>query len=275
LNEFIVIESGGTKSSWYFSNGQPFYGPGLNPFELSDEKMTQLKIGLKEYSLENYTCHFYGSGCENPKGAEKLKAFLGELGLAFELMNIYTDLLGACRALLGNTPGTVGILGTGAISAVYDGEKVTKTYSGLGALLGDEGSGFDLGKRLLKAYFYDDLNQEISKKIETYFGGKNQIIPTVYGPNGRMKVAGLTRLIGEYRETPIVKAILSNAFEDFYTTALHPIAAEGEVSLVGSIAYHFEKEIKTVLSKKGYAIKKIISSAHNELFLYHKREITF
>jgi N-acetylglucosamine kinase-like BadF-type ATPase len=211
--KFVVVESGGTKSTWLFSDREETVeAPGLNPFEINTDKSEQLRLMLSNLSLENYTCFFYGSGCENEKGAAIIFKLLNSLGFSSTKIVINTDLLAACRALLGNTKGTVGVLGTGAISAVYDGGKVTKTYSGLGALLGDEGSGFDLGKRLLKAYFYDDLNQEISKKIETYFDGKNQIIPTVYGPNGRMKVAGLTRLIGEYRETPIVKAILSNAF---------------------------------------------------------------
>lgn len=276
MNDFIVIESGGTKSSWYFSDKQTsFEGPGLNPFELSDEKLQQLKIATKGFSLDKYTCHFYGSGCENPLGAEKLKSFLEEVGITFESMNIHTDLLGACRALLGNTAGTVGILGTGAISAVYNGEKVVKTYSGLGALLGDEGSGFDLGRRLLKAYFYQQIDSKISKDIANYFGGSDQIIPMVYGKEGRKKVAGLTHVIKKYQDDKAINALVKSAFEDFYTTALQPIAAEGKVSFVGSIAVHFESTLRQVLAEKGYTIEKIIPAAFEELVKHHFGEFRF
>lgn len=268
----MVIESGGTKSAWLFSDqNKSFMGPGLNPFELNDEKLNLLQSHLKSFSsLSNYQCYFYGSGCENPLGVEKLKEFLAQLGIKSSNLFIQTDLFGACRALFGNNKGTVAILGTGAISAIYDGEKVIKTYSGLGALLGDEGSGFDLGKRLLKAYFYEQLSQEINESIESYFGGRNLIISTVYNENGRMHVAGLTKLVKKHQDHPVVNALIEKAFEDFYTTALFPISKNGEVSLVGSIAFYFKEELESVLNKKGYSIQKIIPSADKELLAYHK-----
>jgi N-acetylglucosamine kinase-like BadF-type ATPase len=272
--KFVVVESGGTKSTWLFSDRKErISAPGLNPFEIDERKELDLNHLFAAINLTDYHCFFYGSGCENKNGASTIRTLLEKLGFLRPNINVNTDLLAACRALMHNQAGTVGILGTGAISAVYDGEKVIRTFSGLGALLGDEGSGFDIGKRLLKAYFYEKLDEDLNRKIEFYFEGRSQIIPTVYGPNGRMKVAGLTKLLGEYRENPIIKVILSNAFEDFYSTALHPIAAEGEVSLIGSIAYYFEKEIKETLHNCGYKVNTILPSADKALFEYHKTRV--
>lgn len=267
-----MVESGGTKSTWSFSDREEILDlPGLNPFEITNLKKEELHKRLSSVSIREYSCFFYGSGCENKKGASIITELLKELGFSLNHIHVNTDLLAACRALLGQQPGTVGIIGTGAISAIYNGEKVVQTYSGLGALLGDEGSGFDLGKRLLKAYYYNKLGREINQEIETYFGGKEQIIPIVYGFNGRMKVAGLTKILGKYRETATLQLILRHAFEDFYQTALYPIANKGEVSLVGSIAFHFEKEINAILLEKGYSVRKILPSAAEELLAYHKK----
>ena len=92
----------------------------------------------------------------------------------------------------------------------------------------------------------------------------------VYNENGRMQVAGLSKLVKKHQDHPVVKALIKKAFEDFYTTALFPISKNGEVSLVGSIAFYFKEELESVLNKKGYSIQKIIPSADKELLTYHK-----
>lgn len=271
--KLIVVESGGSKSSWHIQNENEYFSfqaVGLNPFELSSDKEIELKEKLKSLSQKKgFNIFFYGSGCENAKGKENILQFFHNTGFQNTQIQIETDLKGACIALFGNKKGTVGIMGTGAISTLYDGKEITKTFSGLGALLGDEGSGFDIGKRLLKVYFYGNLPKEIEEEIQNYFSGHENIIPTVYSSTGRKKVAGLSKIAKQYKNKKQIQSILNDVFEDFYKYALKPISHTGTVSLLGSIAYHFDSEIRKVLQKHDYEVEKILQSADKELFNYH------
>ena len=54
-----------------------------------------------------------------------------------------SDLLAAARALWGDTPGIVAILGTGSNSCSYNGVSITGNVPPGGYILGDEGGGAD------------------------------------------------------------------------------------------------------------------------------------
>ena len=87
-------------------------------------------------------------------------------------IEINSDLLGAARALLGKDKGIASILGTGSNSCLYDGEKIIANIPPLGFILGDEGGGAYLGKRLLADYLKkimpDDVSELFSDKYQTH-----------------------------------------------------------------------------------------------------------
>ena len=265
----IVIESGGTKSTWvcHVKNESPktILSVGLHPREISPSKEEVIQELVNEHKLAGREVYFYGAGCESPEAKFVITEFLEKLGL--EVKQVETDIYAACIAHLGNKPGVVGILGTGAVAAEFDGRKVVRITSGLGYMLGDEGSGFDIGKRLLQAYFNNKLSQEVNSAIEAYFEHKS-ILHRVYAPDGRMVVAGLTRIVAEYREEQIIKQLLQDAFNDFCKTALKPIMSHGDVYLVGSVAYYFKKELQHVLFEHVYALKKIQKEAVSGVFSF-------
>lgn len=64
-------------------------------------------------------------------------------------VEVNSDLLGAARALCGHESGIACILGTGSNSCYYNGKNIEQHVSPLGFILGDEGSGADLGRRLV------------------------------------------------------------------------------------------------------------------------------
>ena len=89
------------------------------------------------------------------------------------------DLMGAAKALCGNEKGIACILGTGSNSCFYNGKKIVKNSPGLGYVLGDEGSGTYLGKKVIQYYLYDTfdpdlmvitgapVNSDISRKLNS------------------------------------------------------------------------------------------------------------
>ena len=78
--------------------------------------------------------------------------------------NVYPDTLAACHALFGRNAGVACILGTGSNACVYDGEKITQSIVSLGFMLGDEGSGCHIGKRIVHDYFYGKRLSDLLKK---------------------------------------------------------------------------------------------------------------
>ena len=48
----------------------------------------------------------------------------------------------------------------------YDGEKIIDNVPSLGFILGDEGSGGYFGRKLLQAYYYREMPDDLKKSIE-------------------------------------------------------------------------------------------------------------
>lgn len=268
-----VVESGGTKSTWIFNdsqgNSKSFQTVGLHPYELTEGKkqiiITQLK--QNDFPLEQ-PLYFYGAGCESTVGKLNISDLLSTIGIINHQIN--TDLLGACIACWGNNSGVTGILGTGAITAQFDGKQILQTKSGLGYLLGDEGSGFDIGKRLLNHYFNNQLSKEISIEIEQYFNGSDQILPKIYAENGRFIIAGLTKIVKRHEQNPTVKALLNKAFHDFHKTAIEPLNTS-TLKIVGSIGYHFQESLTNSLVQKDVSVTEVFQDAASSLFKWHNQ----
>src|SRR5690606_20564764 len=76
-----------------------------------------------------------------------------------------SDLVGAARGLCGTTPGLVLILGTGMNAGWYDGAALHQPMPSLGWILGDEGSGADIGRTLLRDAFYKRMPADVSQAL--------------------------------------------------------------------------------------------------------------
>lgn len=87
-----------------------------------------------------------GQPYEDPANRAQLSAVWTGLGLDAPVA-VDTDLTVAFAAATPAPSGTVAIGGTGAIAAAVDDRRLTRRADGYGWLLGDEGSGFWLGKQ--------------------------------------------------------------------------------------------------------------------------------
>jgi N-acetylglucosamine kinase-like BadF-type ATPase len=172
----ILIESGATKSTCIGYNGSctffMYKTTGINATYATKEVIIAIfeDIIFKNNIVvdEIGNIRFYGAGCFNVNNADKIKEALTSL---FPNANItvFSDLYAACHALCGNNKGFVGILGTGAASCFYDGERIIDQAPSLGWLLGDEGSGVYLGKQFVAAYFAETIELEIANDFEKTF----------------------------------------------------------------------------------------------------------
>jgi N-acetylglucosamine kinase-like BadF-type ATPase len=269
----IVIESGGTKSTWVFhdSSGKKttITSVGLHPQELSNKKKELILKLVQAHQLEGTAVYFFGAGCESKEAKKKVIHFLKEFSL--KVKQVETDIYAACVAHLGSQAGFVGILGTGAVAAYFDGEKVVQQTSGLGYLLGDEGSGFDIGKRFLQSYFRNEFPQVICTRIAAHFNHQS-VLHRIYEPDGRMFVAGLSRIVYEFRSEPLVQEILKNSFRAFCKTALQPLPVNQPINFIGSIAYYFESELGKALLAEGFQLGNIEKEAVHKVFAFLSKQ---
>ena len=114
----------------------------------------------------------YGSGCAVSKARSMVeRAFQAHFPNSD--IEVAPDTLGSARALFKRHPGLLCILGTGSNACVYDGTELKQCSPSLGYILGDEGSGLDLAKELIKSFFYGDLPNDLRQRWSEQIPDRN------------------------------------------------------------------------------------------------------
>ena len=223
---------------------------------------------------------FYGAGC-TPEKAGKLSGLLAEAFL-HATIQVESDLLGAARALCKHQPGIACILGTGANSCLYDGQRITHNTPPLGYILGDEGSGAYLGKRFIGDCIKQQLPSGLLEGLlKEYNLTVAEILDKVYRqPQGNRFLASLTPYIYKHKHQPEVREFLIECFGEFFRRNIlsYPEHNRIPVSFVGSIAWFFQDELKETARKFNLHTGIFIQSPIQELKGFHlpeKRKCVF
>ena len=274
----LIADSGATKTDWCLgkktTDARIIQTQGINPFHQSAEHIYKVLTEelLPQLGEENHITHihFYGAGC-TPEKSVIVKEQLQALFLAADI-DVQSDLLGAARSLCGKEQGIACILGTGSNSCLYDGEKIIANVSPLGYILGDEGSGAVLGKRLVGDCLKHQLPEHICQAFLNETGlTPGDIINKVYRqPQANRFLASLTPFLSAHREEPGIHTLLSDCFTEFFKRNVMQYAYEGtEVHFTGSIAWYFQEEVKEAAESLGIRTGKFIKSPIHGLINYH------
>ena len=175
----------------------------------------------------------------------------------------HSDLLGAARALCGDSEGLACILGTGANSCLYDGEHIVANTPPLGYILGDEGSGAVLGKRFLNALYKGHLGNKIKSDFEAEMQMTlTEVIDRVYRqPLPNRWLASLSPFIHSRLDDPAVEALVVGNFSDFIARNIEPYhRPDLPLQAVGSIAFFYKDQLCHAARKAGYAVGNILRS---------------
>ena len=169
-------------------------------------------------------------------------------------------------ALFQNNKGVIGILGTGLAIANYNGYDVIPFSISMGYLLADEGSGNALGKRFIKAFLSDKLDEELK------FGfNKTTILNELYSnsyPNRYL--ASFSKLIYKNRMHPQISKIINETFDEWVKVCLLPYNIKS-LCLCGSIAFYFKSYLIRSCQEYNISITKIIEKPIDALVLFHKK----
>lgn len=186
-----------------------------------------------------------------------------------------SDLLGAARALCGHSEGIACILGTGSNSCLFDGEKIVKNTPALGYILGDEGSGTALGKAFLNAIFKGLLPAELRDDFLAETGlSLDEIIQKVYRePMPNRFLASTSLYMSRHLDNEALKTLVIDSFRRFFRHNIVPYDRRDlAVNFVGSIAAHYESQLREAAEKEGFKVGKILSKPIDALCEYHKGE---
>ena len=275
----LIADSGATKTDWCIGNKQTNVRieqtQGINPFQQSKEHIHQVLdrelLPLLEETTDITHIYFYGAGCTPEKATivqEELQSFFPKA-----YINVQSDLLGAARSLCKRKKGITCILGTGSNSCFYDGEQIISNVSPLGYILGDEGSGANLGKQLVADCLKHQLPQSICTQFLEYTQlTPAQIIDKVYRqPQANRFLASLTPFLSEHRDEPKIHDLLISRFSDFFhrNVMQYESYKDCEVHFTGSIAWYFQEEVKEAAKAMNIRTGKFIKSPIHGLISYH------
>ena len=274
----LVADSGSTKTDWAIVDKDTtlrINTQGINPVHQNCEAI--LKI-LYEKLLphlevpEVEAVYYYGSGVRQELEEQMADVLHGTFPRA-KTIEAHSDLLGAARALFGCNCGIACILGTGANSCLYNGSRIVMNTPAMGYVLGDEGSGAALGKRLLHDLYKGVLSEEIVSGFEAETGlSLPEIIDKVYRqPMPNRFLASLSEYIHNHLTDWLeLRRLVIDNFSDFFRSNIAPYQRRDlPVSFVGSLAHYYQAELREVARSMGYTVGTVTRSPIEGLVRYH------
>ncbi len=276
----LIADAGSSKVDWCLIDElgnvkKSFTTEGINALLISTEDLDKSLAAVKEQlgpeSMED-EIHYYGAGCATPAICGKVTKALHRL-FPTAIVYVNSDLLGAARASCGRKPGIACILGTGSNSCLYDGTTIINNVPSLGYILGDEGSGAALGKRLVADAFKGHLPAMVRENfLESYQITLADILEKVYSSSTPNKfLASLVPFLKENIWNPYIYSLVLEELTLFVkrNVAMYVGAHSLPVNFVGSIAFHFSKILKEAAATHGYKVNQIIASPMEGLIAYH------
>ncbi len=279
----LIADIGGSSSRWALLDGAgevaqrfgpalPGFNPAVNsPGEFVEAISTALQ-GAIPHQKHIARITVYGAGC----GAEERKLGMKETVSAIAKSDevvVHTDLLGAARGLCGSAAGMVLILGTGMNAGWYDGKDLSRPMPSLGWILGDEGSGADIGKQLLSDAVHGRIPDHVMRAV---FGrgtcSATEVLGFVKSEKPNSVIAALAGKLSAVRSDPYVTRLINARFTalgallDQYFSAYFPCS----VSATGGIAHGFREELGTCLRPLGLDLQHVMPDPMEGLIAWHR-----
>lgn len=273
----LIADSGSSKCEWVLVSkknvGNIQASTGLNPYFITDVQVQNVITNIPEIisnkDIITKVC-FYGAGCSDPERKDIIRKGIASILNKAEI-KIEHDLYGAALATCGDDKGIACILGTGSNACQFDGQKIIQEAVSLGYVLGDEGGGVWLGKRLLRDYLYGLLPKELNAELANKNISRKSVLATIYQasrPNTFLASFGET--LSKYRQLDYVQTILAEGFDTFIKFHIKPLnQADLPVHFIGSIAWYFKEELTECCRANRLTIGKVIQKPIKALTAYH------
>ncbi len=275
----LIADSGATKAEWCLLKGKKkktIFTPGISPYLMNTEqiiKMLQKELKPKIKNEQLTEIHFYGTGCSNPQNVKNIRAALKEVFSTAKKINIDTDLMGAARALCLHEKGVACILGTGSNSCYFNGKRILKNSPGLGYVLGDEGSGAYLGRKVIQHYLYKTFDEDLTARFDAKYKTSHiEILDKVYKqqlPNRYM--ASFALFLAENRGHYMIENIIEDSLNDFFFNHLYKYRESWlyPIHFAGGVAYAFRDVLKSLCEGYELQLGRVLKNPMQGLLEYH------
>lgn len=276
----LIADSGATKCEWSLAEtrkkSKTVFTQGISPYFLNTPQIeaiirNELVPGLKNRAVD--AVFYYGTGCANPANAKLVKKAITNVFPGIEVQ-VTHDLFAAARALCGREKGIACILGTGSNSCYYNGQKIVKNSPGLGYVLGDEGSGAYLGKKVLQYYLYNTFDEELRFKFEAKYKGINsvEILENIYKkPFPNRYLATFTLFLAENRGHYMVENIVEDGLNDFFFNHLCKYGESWKLPIhfTGGVSWAFRDSVTDLCHSYEFELGQILKNPMEGLIKYH------
>jgi glucosamine kinase len=275
----LIADSGATKCEWCLvADGKKkrIFTQGISPYFLDSLRIqtllrNELLPQLKNRDLS--AIFYYGTGCTNPGNVKMIKLAIQKV-FPGARVSVDSDLMAAAKSLCGNTKGIACILGTGSNSCYFNGKKIIKNSPGIGYILGDEGSGAYLGKKVIQYYLYDTFDEELKYKFDQKYGIDSvAILENVYRkPLANRYLATFALFLAENRGHYMIENILEDGLNDFFFQHLckYNESWKMPIHFVGGVAFGFRDIIKELCQSYEFELGQILKNPMEGLTTYHQ-----
>lgn len=278
----LVADSGGSKLDWrlLYDNGtiNQTTGPGFNPYYQDPSHLT-LSVNETLVPLVSEKVRkifFYGSGASSPQNREIIKDVLAGIFGNAEI-DVNHDLLGAARSLCGEEAGIACILGTGSNSCLFEDGIIKKNITNLGWILGDEGGGVYIGKKLLVDYLREQMPLKLSEQFRARFSiARDDVLDKIYRQEKPSAFLGsFSKFIFQHIKEPYCYQLVYSSFEDFFKNNVmrYDQYQNRKVHFTGSVAFYFSDILRQVANDLGVTVKNVVETPIAGLTLYHKKDL--
>ncbi len=277
----LIADSGSTKTEWCLIKNKAktlFTTQGMSPYFVNEAQAEQILSNevipmLKHNNIDEI--FFYGTGCKNPANIQMFKKVFKKVFPGAKA-TVDNDLSGAAKGLCGDEKGIACILGTGSNSCFYNGKKIVRNSPGLGFILGDEGSGAYLGKKVIQHYLYRIFDNELREKFDAAFQtSDNEILESVYKkPLPNRYLASFVAFLVKNRGHYMIENIIEDGLNDFFFT--HVISYKESPKLpihfTGGIAYGFREVVEQLCLNYDLQPGNFLRTPMEGLIKYHQKK---
>jgi len=275
----LIADSGSTKAEWCLINGnkqKSIITKGISPYFLTGEEIKALlkKELIPKIKIPVDEIFYYGTGLYDKGNVKLIKKTLKQL---FPTALIFADhdMIGAARALCGKRKGIVCNLGTGTFSCYYNGKRIIKSRPGPGYVLGDEGSGAYLGKKVLQYFLYEIFDEDLKYRFDKkYHTNRAEILDHVYRkPFPNRFLSSFAIFLAENRGHFMIENILEDGLNDFFFYQLVKFQEVWKmpVHFVGGVAYGFRDVLKQLCESYEIELGKVLNKPMKGLIEYHRK----
>lgn len=269
--EKLILDSGGTRTDCcilFDDNSNEFFSvQSYHPVQFSESFFKEMTHFWIEKLNDTTEIYFYGAGCSIPFNQQRLIEHFQSITSG--KISVESDIYGACKTIFNQNRGFLCIMGTGSVAVEYDGEEIVEQFGGLGYLLGDEGSGYAVGKKLIISILRKEVPKDIVSTWPLELQDKSYLLMQVYGEKGKQFISSFTQ---QLPKSAYLNELHFFNIAEFFDSFKHRLMdSKLQVTIVGSYGYFHSELITKWFLTNNLAKPKFIQYPIQAMVLYHSK----